>query len=66
MCAITRPQKNSIYELDITGYTAEGLTCAFSDQYEGDTDNAVIFTLGTTILSVTTISVLCWVLRLIV
>lgn len=43
-----------------------GLASAFSDQYEGDTDNAVIFTLGTTILSVATIPVLYWVLRLIV
>lgn len=43
-----------------------GLASAFSDQYNGDTDNAVIFTLGTTILSVATIPVLYWVLRLIV
>ena len=43
-----------------------GLASAFSDQYAGDTDNAVIFTLGTTILSVITIPVLYWVLRLIV
>lgn len=41
-----------------------GLASAFSDQYHGDTDNAVIFTLGTTILSVATIPVLYWVLRL--
>lgn len=39
-----------------------GLASAFSDQYQGDTDNAVIFTLGTTILSVATIPVLYWVL----
>ena len=43
-----------------------GLASAFSDQYDGDTDNAVIFTLGTTLLSVVTIPVLYWVLRLIV
>ena len=43
-----------------------GLASAFSDQYEGDTDNAVIFTLGTTVLSVVTIPVLYWVLRLFV
>lgn len=43
-----------------------GLASAFSDQYNGDTDNAVIFTLGTTVLSVATIPVLYWVLRLIV
>lgn len=39
-----------------------GLASAFSDQYNGDTDNAVIFTLGTTVLSVATIPVLYWVL----
>lgn len=43
-----------------------GLASAFSDQYDGDTDNAVIFTLGTTVLSVVTIPVLYWVLRLFV
>ncbi len=43
-----------------------GLASAFSDQYEGDTDNAVIFTLGTTILSVATIPMLYWALRLMV
>lgn len=43
-----------------------GLASAFSDQYKGDTDNAVIFTLGTTVLSVATIPVLYWTLRLIV
>ena len=42
-----------------------GLASAFSDQYNGDTENAVIFTLGTTILSVATIPVLYWVLCLI-
>ncbi len=43
-----------------------GLASAFSDQYNGDTENAVIFTLGTTILSVATIPVLYWLLRMIV
>lgn len=43
-----------------------GLASAFSDQYNGDTDNAVIFTLGTTVLSVATIPVLYWVLRCVV
>ena len=43
-----------------------GLASAFSDQYNGDTDNAVIFTLGTTVLSVATIPVLYWVLRCLV
>ena len=43
-----------------------GLASAFSDQYNGDTDNAVIFTLGTTVPSVATIPVLYWVLRCVV
>lgn len=43
-----------------------GLASAFSDQYNGDTDNAVILTLGTTIVSILTIPVLYWALRLIV
>lgn len=43
-----------------------GLASAFSDQHKGDTENAVIFTLGTTVLSVATIPVLYWLLRLIV
>lgn len=43
-----------------------GLASAFSDQYGGDTENAVIFTLGTTILSVAVIPVLYWALRLMV
>ena len=41
-----------------------GLASAFSDQHHGDTECAVVFTLGTTILSVATIPVLYWVLRL--
>lgn len=43
-----------------------GLASAFSDQYNGDTDHAVILTLGTTIVSVATIPVLYWLLTLIV
>lgn len=43
-----------------------GLASVFSDQYGGDTDNAVILTLGTTIVSILTIPVLYWVLRLVV
>ena len=43
-----------------------GLASVFADQHKGDTENAVIFTLGTTILSVITIPVLYWVLRMIV
>lgn len=40
-----------------------GLASAFSDQHNGDTENAVIFTLGTTILSVVTIPALYWALQ---
>ena len=43
-----------------------GLASVFSDQYKGDTENAVILTLGTTIVSVLTIPVLYWALRMIV
>ena len=39
-----------------------GLASTFSDQFDGDTENAVAFTLGTTILSVLTIPLLYWVL----
>lgn len=41
-----------------------GLSATFADEYNGDTDNAVIFTLGTTVLSVLTIPTLYWVLNL--
>ena len=43
-----------------------GLASAFADQYGGDGENAVILTLGSTVLSVATIPVLYWVLRLFV
>lgn len=43
-----------------------GLASAFSDRYEGDTENAVINTLGTTILSIITIPILYWLLCLII
>lgn len=43
-----------------------GLASAFADQYGGDGENAVILTLGSTVLSVLTIPVLYWVLRLFV
>ncbi len=39
-----------------------GLTSAFADIYDGDTENAVAFTLGSTIFSVVTIPVLYWLL----
>ena len=43
-----------------------GLASAFADQYQGDSDNAVIFTLGSTVLSIVAIPVLYWVLQLVV
>ena len=42
-----------------------GLASTFSDQYDGDTENAVAFTLGTTLLSVATIPTLYWLLTMI-
>jgi len=41
-----------------------GLAATFADEFGGDTENAVIFTLGTTVLSVITIPALYWVLNL--
>lgn len=43
-----------------------GLAATFADEFDGDTENAVIFTLGTTVLSVLTIPTLYWVLNLFV
>jgi len=43
-----------------------GLASAFADQHKGDSENAVVCTLGTTVLSVITIPVLYWVLCMIV
>ena len=37
-----------------------GLASTFSDKFGGDTENAVAFTLGTTILSIATIPLLYW------
>lgn len=42
-----------------------GLSSVFADRYAGDGDSAVIYTLGTTILSVLTISTLYWLLLLV-
>ena len=41
-----------------------GLSATFADEFGGDTENAVIFTLGTTVLSVLTIPTLYWLLNL--
>ena len=43
-----------------------GLAATFADEFNGDTENAVVFTLGTTVLSVLTIPTLYWVLSLFV
>lgn len=43
-----------------------GLASTFSDQCDGDTESAVAFTLGTTILSILTIPVIYWILGLII
>lgn len=43
-----------------------GLASAFADQYGGDGENAVILTLGSTVLSVATIPVLYWLLTMFV
>jgi predicted permease len=41
-----------------------GLASTFSDNFGGDTENAVAFTLGTTVLSVVTIPLLYWAICL--
>lgn len=41
-----------------------GLAATFADEFGGDGDNAVIFTLGTTILSVLTIPTLYWLVNI--
>lgn len=43
-----------------------GLSSAFADQCDGDSESAVAFTLGSTILSIITIPILYWVLGLII
>ena len=43
-----------------------GLASTFSDQFDGDTEGSVAFTLGTTILSIITIPILYWILCMIV
>lgn len=43
---------------------AASLATIFADEFGGDTENAVIFTLGTTVLSVLTIPTLYWLVNL--
>ena len=40
-----------------------GLATTFADEFNGDTENAVIYTLGTTILSIFTIPLIYWLLN---
>ena len=42
------------------GMPTAGLASTFADCFGGDTENAVVFTLGTTIFSITTIPLLYW------
>ena len=46
------------------GTPTAGLASTFSDNYDGDTQNAVAFTLGSTLLSVITIPVIYWLICL--
>lgn len=48
------------------GTPTAGLASTFADAYDGDTEGAAVYTLGTTILSVATMPVLYWLLSLIV
>lgn len=43
-----------------------GLAATFADEFGGDTENAVIYTLGTTVLCVVTIPTLYWLVNLFV
>ena len=48
------------------GTPTAGLASTFADAYDGDSEGAAVYTLGTTILSVATMPVLYWLLSLIV
>ena len=43
-----------------------GLATTFADEFDGDTQSAVIFTLGTTVLSVLTIPCIYWLVNLLI
>ena len=43
-----------------------GLAATFADEFGGDSDNAVIFTLGTTVLSVATIPTIYWLVNVLI
>lgn len=42
-----------------------GLASTFADHFDGDTENSVVFTLGTTILSIVSIPLLYWLISLV-
>ena len=46
------------------GTPTAGLASTFADAYDGDTEGAAVYTLGTTILSIASMSVLYWLLSL--
>ena len=50
--------------MDAFAMPTAGLASTFADGFNGDTENAVAFTLGTTILSILTIPTLYWLLNL--
>ena len=43
-----------------------GLATTFADEFNGDTENAVVYTLGTTILSIITIPCIYWALNILI
>ena len=63
---------NELFNIDIIvgvfiafALPTAGLASTFSDNYNGDTKNAVAFTLGSTILSIMSIPILYWLLCLV-
>ena len=55
---------DAIFFAGLIGFAtpAASLSSAFADQYDGDTEGAAVYTLGSTVLSVATIPVLYWLL----
>lgn len=55
---------DAIFFAGLIGFAtpAASLSSAFADQYNGDTEGAAVYTLGSTVLSVATIPVLYWLL----
>jgi predicted permease len=48
------------------GTPTAGLASTFADAYDGDEEGAAVYTLGSTLLSVASLSILYWLLSLIV